>query len=189
MKRGPKKRPPEKRGPKKIGLMIGRFQPVHLGHLKGIQEILSEMDDLIILIGSAQHSHSLNNPFTAGERIMMVHAALKESKLDLSRIFIIPLQDTNDNRIWVAHLVTSVPRFDIAYTHNPLVKRLLYESGIEVKSTSFWNRETYNATEVRNRILNGGNWEELVPQSVVAIIKDISGVERIQQIAEITLKI
>jgi nicotinamide-nucleotide adenylyltransferase len=169
--------------------MIGRFQPVHLGHLKGIEEILEEVDEIIILIGSAQYSHSLNNPFTAGERIMMVHAALKENNLDLTRIFIIPLMDTNDNRIWVAHLVTSVPSFDVAYTHNPLVKRLLYESSIEVKSTSFWNREIYNATEVRNRILNGGNWEELVPKSVAKIIKEISGVERIQQVGETTLKI
>ncbi|MDD1778728.1 MAG: nicotinamide-nucleotide adenylyltransferase [Candidatus Helarchaeota archaeon] len=189
MKRGPKKKGSEKKGPRKRGLMIGRFQPVHLGHLKGIEEILGEVDDVIILIGSAQYSHSLNNPFTAGERISMVHEALKENKLDLSRIFIIPLMDTNDNRIWVAHLVTSVPSFDVAYTHNPLVKRLLFESNIEVKSTSFWNREIYNATEVRNRILNGGNWEELVPQSVAKIIKDISGVERIQQIGETTLKI
>ena len=184
MKRGLKKS-----GPKRRGLMIGRFQPVHLGHLKGIEEILEEVDEIIILIGSAQYSHSLNNPFTAGERIMMVHAALKENNLDLTRIFIIPLMDTNDNRIWVAHLVTSVPSFDVAYTHNPLVKRLLYESNIEVKSTSFWNREIYNATEVRNRILNGGNWEELVPKSVAKIIKEISGVERIQQVGETTLKI
>jgi len=80
-------------------LMIGRFQPIHLGHLKGIQQILNEVDELIILIGSAQYSHSFNNPFTAGERVAMVHAALCESAIDLSRCFIIPIPDTNDNRI------------------------------------------------------------------------------------------
>jgi len=169
--------------------MIGRFQPFQLGHLEGIKEILEEMDEIIILIGSAQYSHSLNNPFTAGERIMMVHAALIENGFDLSHIFIIPLMDTNDNRIWVAHLITSVPRFDVAYTHNPLVKRLLYESNIEVKSTAFLNREIYSGTEVRRRILNGENWEELVPISVAQIIKEISGIERIQQVGDTTLKI
>jgi nicotinamide-nucleotide adenylyltransferase len=173
----------------KRGLMIGRFQPFQLGHLEGIKEILEEMDEIIILIGSAQYSHSLNNPFTAGERIMMVHAALIENGFDLSHIFIIPLMDTNDNRIWVAHLITSVPRFDVAYTHNPLVKRLLYESNIEVKSTAFLNREIYSGTEVRRRILNGENWEELVPISVAQIIKEISGIERIQQVGDTTLKI
>ena len=172
----------------KRGLLIGRFQPFHLGHLKGIEHISKEVDELIILIGSAQYSHSLNNPFTAGERIMMVHNALVEHNYDLSRYYIIPLTDTNDNRIWVAHLVTSVPAFDIAYTHNPLVKRLLFESKISVKSHDFFNRETLRATEVRNRILGNENWEELVPKSVIKIIKEISGVARIQEIHETVLK-
>ncbi|NVM29101.1 MAG: nicotinamide-nucleotide adenylyltransferase [Candidatus Helarchaeota archaeon] len=172
----------------KRGLLIGRFQPFHLGHLKGIELISKEVDELIILIGSAQYSHSLNNPFTAGERIMMVHAALVEKGFDLNHFYIIPLMDTNDNRIWVAHLVTSVPTFDIAFTHNPLVKRLLVESKINVKSHKLYNRETLTATVVRSRILNNENWEELVPKSVANVIKEISGLERIQQITDTTLK-
>ncbi len=169
--------------------MIGRFQPFHLGHLKGIKEILKEIDELIILIGSAQYSHTLSNPFTAGERITMIHQALFEAKFDLSLFYIIPLTDTNDNRIWVAHLVSSVPQFHIAYSHNPLVKRLLTESKIEVKSTELFNRDMYKATEIRNRMLHNDNWEDLVPKSVAKIIKVISGIERIQQIGETTLKI
>jgi nicotinamide-nucleotide adenylyltransferase len=172
----------------KRGLLIGRFQPFHLGHLKGINEIFKEVDELIILLGSAQYSHSYNNPFTAGERIMMVHDALIENGFDLSKLYIIPLIDTNDNRIWVAHLTSTVPAFDNAYTHNPLVKRLLYESNINVRSTNLFDRENYSATVVRNRILNNGNWEELVPAAVAKIIKAISGVERIQQIGDSTLK-
>ncbi len=74
----------------KRGLMIGRFQPFHIGHLKSIEQILNEVDEIIIAIGSAQYSHSMNNPFTAGERVMMVHAALREYNFDLSRVFIIP---------------------------------------------------------------------------------------------------
>ncbi|MHA1266931.1 MAG: nicotinamide-nucleotide adenylyltransferase [Candidatus Helarchaeota archaeon] len=170
------------------GLLIGRFQPLHLGHLKGIELISKEMDELIILIGSAQYSHSLNNPFTAGERITMIHTALVEKGFNLSKFYIIPLMDTNDNRIWVAHLVSSVPSFQIAYTHNPLVKRLLIESAITVKTHTFFDREKYNATEVRRRILTNDNWEELVPKSVANFIKQISGVERIQQISDTTLK-
>lgn len=173
----------------KRGLMIGRFQPFHLGHLKGIQQIMKEVEELIILIGSAQYSHSFANPFTAGERVMMVHDALVEYKIDLSRCYIIPLMDTNDNRIWVAHLISCVPQFDIAYTHNPLVMRLLSESNIQVKSHEFFKREIYNATEIRNKMLNNENWEEFVPKSVVIIIKKISGVERIQQIGDTNLKI
>ncbi len=172
----------------KRGLLIGRFQPFHLGHLKGIEHISKEVDELIILIGSAQYSHSLSNPFTAGERVMMVHAALIQNGFDLSRYYILPLMDTNDNRIWVAHLVTSVPAFETAYTHNPLVKRLLFESNINVKSHALYNREVLTATEVRKRIFNNKNWEELVPPSVAKVIKQISGVTRIQEINETILK-
>lgn len=173
----------------KRGLMIGRFQPIHLGHLKGIQQILKEVNEIIILIGSAQYSHSLNNPFTAGERIMMVHAALLEYNIDLSLCYIIPLMDTNDNRLWVAHLVSCVPHFDVAYSHNPLVKRLLVESNIKVISTDYYNREFYSATEVRNRMLNNENWKELVPKSVVDVLNEISGLERIREISDTTTKI
>ena len=173
----------------KRGLMIGRFQPFHIGHLKSIEQILNEVDEIIIAIGSAQYSHSMNNPFTAGERVMMVHAALREYNFDLSRVFIIPVTDTNDNRIWVAHLVSCVPYFDVAYSHNPLVKRLLAERNITVSSTELFNRPTYSATMVRKRLLNNDNWKELVPKSVAKIITDISGVERIQQIGETTTKI
>jgi nicotinamide-nucleotide adenylyltransferase len=173
----------------KRGLMIGRFQPFHTGHLKSIEQILNEVDEIIIAIGSAQYSHSMNNPFTAGERVMMVHATLRENTIDLSRVFIIPVTDTNDNRIWVAHLVSCVPYFDIAYSHNPLVKRLLSEHNIAVRSTDLFNRSTYSATIVRNRLLNNENWKELVPTSVAEIIEEISGVERIQQIGETTTKV
>ncbi|HIQ38838.1 MAG TPA: nicotinamide-nucleotide adenylyltransferase, partial [Methanothermococcus okinawensis] len=54
------------------GFLIGRWQPFHKGHLSIIEEISKEVDELIIGIGSAQKSHTLNDPFTAGERIMMI---------------------------------------------------------------------------------------------------------------------
>ncbi|MEM3079801.1 MAG: adenylyltransferase/cytidyltransferase family protein, partial [Thermoproteota archaeon] len=50
------------------GLFIGRFQPFHLGHLKAVEYIINRVDEVIIGIGSAQYSHTLENPFTAGER-------------------------------------------------------------------------------------------------------------------------
>ncbi|EQD45121.1 nicotinamide-nucleotide adenylyltransferase, partial [mine drainage metagenome] len=48
--------------------VVGRFQPFHNGHLHVIKEILSQYSSVIIGIGSAQYSHTMENPFTAGER-------------------------------------------------------------------------------------------------------------------------
>ena len=38
------------------GIIIGRFQPPHLGHLEVFKRILGEVDELIVGIGSAQES-------------------------------------------------------------------------------------------------------------------------------------
>ena len=60
------------------GLMVGRFQPFHNGHLYLSNQILQECDELIIAIGSAQFNYIYKDPFTAGERVLMIHAALLE---------------------------------------------------------------------------------------------------------------
>ena len=41
------------------GILIGRMQPVHNGHIQVIESILDEVDEIIIGIGSAQLSLSL----------------------------------------------------------------------------------------------------------------------------------
>ena len=56
----------------KRGLIIGRMQPFHKGHGQVILKTLEEVDEIIIGVGSAQMSHTTNDPFTAGERIMMI---------------------------------------------------------------------------------------------------------------------
>jgi nicotinamide-nucleotide adenylyltransferase len=58
------------------GLFIGRFQPFHLGHLATVKFALKNVEELVIIIGSAQKSHELRNPFTAGERIQMIKDSL-----------------------------------------------------------------------------------------------------------------
>ena len=59
-------------------LIIGRFQPLHNGHLEVIRKVASECDRMIIGIGSAQYSHLTDNPFTAGERYLMVSETLRD---------------------------------------------------------------------------------------------------------------
>ncbi len=65
------------------GLYVGRFQPFHKGHLEAIKEVLDEIEELVIVIGSAQYSHNIHNPFTAGERLVMIRHALQEAGIEL----------------------------------------------------------------------------------------------------------
>ena len=67
-------------------LFIGRFQPFHKGHLKIIQNISKEYDEIIIGIGSSQYGHALENPFTIDERITMIIKTLEKKSTTLHHV-------------------------------------------------------------------------------------------------------
>lgn len=166
------------------GLLVGRMQPVHEGHLQVIKSILKDVDEVIIGIGSAQLSHTLKDPFTAGERVMMLTKALSENGISASKYYIIPVQDVACNSIWVAHIKMLTPPFKYVYSGNSLVQRLFLEAGYEVTEPPLFNRENYSGTEVRKRILNDGDWESLVPKSVADVIREIDGISRIKDLSK-----
>lgn len=165
------------------GILIGRLQPIHKGHIQVIKKTLEEVDEIIIGIGSAQLSHELKNPFTAGERVVMVTQALAEENIDPSRYYVIPMEDINYNAIWTAHVKMMTPPFSIVYSGNPLVKQLFGEEGYEIRNPPLYDRLHLSGSEVRRRILNDENWRELVADSTIEIMEEINGVERIKHLS------
>jgi len=161
---------------------VGRFQPFHLGHLHAVKYALERVEQLCILVGSAEKSHQPDNPFTAGERVCMIKAALEEANIDCRRVLIIPLPDASAHSIWVASVKATVPKFDVVFSNDPLTRRLFQEEGFTVLDIPFYERSTFSATEVRRRMLRGEAWEELVPKSVAKIIYEVGGVERLKQL-------
>ena len=164
-------------------MLIGRFQPFHLGHMQCVHHALDKLPELIIAIGSAQFSHTLHNPFTAGERITMVRLALDEAKTDADNYFLIPVRDLRIHDLWVPHLVSQTPRFEVVFSNEPITSRLFKEAGFRVEPIPFYNREAYSSTEIRERVVQGKSWEELVPPSVASYIKSIFGDERLRELA------
>ncbi|NRA68867.1 MAG: adenylyltransferase/cytidyltransferase family protein [Pseudobacteriovorax sp.] len=61
-------------------VFIGRFQPLHLAHLKEIKRSLTLADKLVIVIGSYRSSTTPKNPFTAEQREAMIRASLSEEE-------------------------------------------------------------------------------------------------------------
>ncbi|MHA1769109.1 MAG: nicotinamide-nucleotide adenylyltransferase [Candidatus Thorarchaeota archaeon] len=170
-------------------LFIGRFQPIHKGHIHTIKQILAKNEDIIIVVGSSQYSHTPDNPFTGGERVMFIRRALLDEGISLERVCIVPLSDINIHPLWVSHMRSFVPYFDKAYSHNPLVKRLLEDAGIKTDSTKLLERSTYSARHVRDLIRWGNDeWESLVPEGVVKIIKEYKLDERVREIGETRTK-
>lgn len=166
----------------KRGLFVGRFQPFHNGHLEVIKRIAGEVDELVIVVGSSQYSHRLDNPFTAGERITMIRRAVQEEGIKLARIWIIPVPDVHQHSLWVSQIVGYSPKFDVVYANEPLTHRLFLEAGFHVEPLPFVKREVFAATEIRRRMLAGEDWKSLVPDSVAGFIEEIDGVVRLRDL-------
>ncbi len=161
---------------------IGRFQPYHLGHDAVIRQIAKRAEDLIIAIGSAQKSHTLDDPFTAGERMMMLVDSLR-GQMGIP-FYVIPLEDVERNSVWVSNVKSMTPPFDVAYSNNPLVARLLREAGVKVRHSPLFKRKEYSGTEIRRRMMSGERWEHLVPKAVVRRIREVKGVQRLKDLAK-----
>jgi nicotinamide-nucleotide adenylyltransferase len=164
------------------GLYVGRFQPFHLGHLNAIKDVLKEVEELVIVIGSAQYSHNSSNPFTAGERLVMVRRALEEAGIDYSRLWVVPVPDVHLHMLWVAALEGYTPRFNVVFSNEPLTRRLFTEAGYKVKSIRFFERKLYTSTLIREKMLKDESWTALVPKSVADFIIEIDGVNRLRDL-------
>lgn len=161
-------------------LFLGRFQPYHHGHHQVIKKIAAQVDELIIAVGSAQWSHTPRDPFTAGERIMMITRALAE--LPLTK-YVLPIEDIERNSLYVAHIRTLTPPFDLVYSNNPLVTRLFAEAHIPVQALPFVERERFWGTNIRQLMIAGDDqWRHYVPPVVAQLIDQIDGIARLQQI-------
>jgi nicotinamide-nucleotide adenylyltransferase len=166
------------------GLFIGRFQPFHKGHLATVKFALGKVDQLVIVIGSAQKSHEPKNPFTAGERVRMIKEALDSEKVDPGKILIIPVQDVDVHSLWTQQVEMFVPKYDVVFANDPFTLMLFRERGTKTVEAPLVDRNEMQATEIRKKMAMGEKWESLVPAPVVKIIKEINGIERVKTIAE-----
>lgn len=164
-------------------MFLGRFQPYHNGHHAIIQQIFQskEIDELIIAIGSAQESHTLKDPFTAGERIMMITKALEDLKPPITT-YVLPIEDIERNSLYVAHIRSLTPPFEIVYSNNPLVQQLFEERGIAVRLLPYVERAQWDGTKIRELMVRGEDWKAYVPPVVAQVIEEIGGVERLRHI-------
>ena len=162
------------------GLLVGRFQPFHRGHLAVATAIRSgrPRDPLLLAIGSAQASYTLDNPFTAGERIEMIDRALAEA--GLAGCVAIPVVDIDRHALWVSHLESTLPPFDRVYTNNPLTRLLFERAGYDVESPALVNRRDLEGVRIRRLLASGGRWAGRVPPAVAAYLREIDAASRLR---------
>jgi len=168
------------------GLLIGRFQPFHGGHLEVVRKIRTDRPaaSLLIGIGSAEESYTWENPFTAGERIEMIDRALAEAKV--SGALLVPIADISRHALWVNYLEALLPPFDRVYTNNPLTRILFERSGYLVESPPLFDRERFEGVRVREQLADGAEWKKAVPPAVGAYLEEIGAPARLQVLKKAT---
>lgn len=163
-------------------LILGRFQPPHAGHLYAIRNAAESFDEVIVLVGSAQESYTPPNPFTAGERIEMLGAALDEAGIDNVRIY--PIQDIHRHAQWVAYVDSQVPEYDVVVTNNPLTRTLFGEAGYEIQALEFHRRDECSGTRIRALLAEGRDVGDRVPPAVARILDRLDATTRLQALTE-----
>jgi nicotinamide-nucleotide adenylyltransferase len=160
------------------GLLIGRFQPFHLGHLEAIQFALLKVDKLWIGIGSSNKTSQKNNPFTADERKEMILSSISDSISKQIQIF--PIPDLDNHKKWIENIDSIVPEFDYVFTNDELTQSLYSKLGKTVISVPFKQREILSGTNIRKKIASDQDWKELVPNGTKTILEKIDAKTRLK---------
>ena len=162
------------------GLLIGRFQPFHLGHLDAMLFGLSRVENLFICIGSSNKSNERKNPFSAKERREMIVTSIEPSIADRIKIFDVP--DVGDHEKWTFEIDKTVPKYDIVFTNDEFTRTLFEKREISVISVILKDREKFSGTSIRNLITYDRNWRDLVPQGTRNVLDNINAKERLQNL-------
>lgn len=167
------------------GVFWGRFNPPHKGHLQVIRHLLEkECGELVVAIGSAQASHSERNPFTGGERLLMLKAMLEEAGLE-SKTLIVQVPDDSDSYVNTAsNLRAMSPPFEVVFTNRPVIRDIFSSWGVAVKSFPDFDHEKFSGSSVRAAMLSGGEWGELVPKAVYETLKRNGLLGRLETVRE-----
>jgi len=162
------------------GLLIGRFQPFHLGHLDAVLFGLSRAENLFICIGSSNKSNERKNPFSAKERREMIITSIEPSITDRLKIFDVP--DVGDHEKWTFEIDKTVPKYDIVFTNDEFTRTLFEKRKIRVVSVVLKDREKFSGTNIRNLITEGKDWRDLVPQGTRNVLDNINAKQRLQNL-------
>jgi len=152
-----------------IGLVIGRFQPFHLGHKYLIEETLIHCEKIVIGIGSA-NKKSKKNPWSASKRRKILQEFIKQKGYE-SRVFkIINLNDNPDDDVWFQNLIKKTGPFDVTLGNNAWNNGIIERHGISVVTIGFYKREILEGKIIRDLIAKNKNWQDRVPQYLIKFL-------------------
>lgn len=105
----------------KLAVVLGRFQPIHTGHEQLIRKASEIADHVLIIVGSANKSKNVKNPFSYMDRWYMLDETFKDLVASY-RLTISPANDMpyNNDR-WFAHIQEIVARNSFEISNEDIV--------------------------------------------------------------------
>lgn len=162
--------------------MTGRFQPVHGQHVELFEHALSSAENLVIAVTNpdsgalyeattSTHRHTVSaNPFSYFDRYSFLMAALRERGL-ADRISIVPF-DLSRPAVWGDYVPLRARQLVRVYGPWEQEKaEQLKAAGYDVETLEGLNETRLSSSDIRARIIEGTDWESLVPSAAVPLVR------------------
>ncbi|MFH2019369.1 MAG: adenylyltransferase/cytidyltransferase family protein [bacterium] len=162
----------------RIALFIGRFQPLHKGHLYAMRKALGVAKEMIIGIGSSQEEGTENNPWSYQVRKKMVEVSGEEMGIKEKVRGIWPVPDYSRDEDWTEYILGELRKAGlkieevVVVSNNEWTTRVLKEAGMKIYEQGFDNREEWEGYKIREIMRKGEKgWQGRVPDSVRKIME------------------
>lgn len=152
----------------KSGLLIGRFQPLHFGHIYLIREALKQVETIQIGVGSAQdyQIHSDENPFPYELRKRMLTEMIWHEHMEDKVTAVIPLIDVPDDDEWREIVLKQTGPIDVVISNNDWVNGIFERVHIPTISIPLYKRELYEGKKIREILKNSTKYQVYMPDYV-----------------------
>lgn len=154
----------------KTGLVIGRFQPFHLGHEYLIDKALELADKIIIGIGSSNITDS-NNPFDLSIRKEFLNEFISHAQIKHRVSKIVAIPDHPDDDEWFKLAEKETGPVDVVIGDNDWVNGIYERHKVPVISIGYYKRDILEGTKIRHHMRVNKPWQERVPQYLVSSIE------------------
>ena len=151
----------------KTGIFIGRFQPVHEGHIHALGIAASQVQKLYIMLGSANQCRSIRNPWTFAERKSSLDIKLRNAQI--SNYEVVPLNDYRYNDAqWMSDVRATIEHYGM---RNPTLFGHMKEGNDylkwfpELKFKSIESTHRIDATSIREAMFASNS--SAMPESVL----------------------
>lgn len=153
----------------KVGVVIGRFQPFHLGHKHLIEKALDIAENIYFVVAATNLKDS-DNPYDANKRVEFLKKFIKEEGLEKKVLKIIKLANHPDDNVWLANLLKKTGKVDVIIGDNEWVNGIFENANIPAYRVGFFKRNILEGTKIRRLMRENKKWESRVPKYLLESI-------------------